>query len=261
MDNKDIFKHYKKDKHFEREFELFLTDPKKEKLDGRVLIYSEVSNHSPNFFFGFGGDVSKLKSKDYDGDFKDAIKYIKRNYKKGFGFANGATYNPDIFREIPGDKLISDYIHEPSEIEDIFRSEILNYVELYNRQSGNHNISDALLNYKSRKEISLPPFSAFELSDIPGYTLSSLSDVFDNKLHDEHIKLDKDKILDYIYMRYILEGERKFSILNIYEEFSSPNEGNINEIQSLIKDLIADGSVKQVEIKNRDVMSHFFKIN
>ena len=236
MDNKDIFKHYKKDKHFEREFELFLTDPKKEKLDGRVLIYSEVSNHSPNFFFGVGGDVKKLEVKDYDHEFKDAIKNKKRIYKKGFGFANGSTYDPDIFREIPGDKLISDYIHEPSEIEDIFRSEIFNYIELYEGQSRNHNVLDALLNYKSRKEISLPLPTPFELSDIPGFTLSSLSDVLDkkNKLQDEHLNLDKDKILDYFYRTNILGRKKKISLLDIYSEFSSPNERNISEIQDFI---------------------------
>jgi len=244
----------------ESEFELILSDPNKEKLDGRVLIYSEVSDYSPKFFFGFGGDINMLKAKDYYHDFREAIKSVKRNVKEGFVVLGGVASDPEIFRRIPGDKIISDKIYYSYEIDRMFKHEIFKYLELYSQQSEYGQVLDSI---NGKKGNILPISSPFELIGIPGYNSSSLIDITgkNTKRIGLSKKIEKNDLLNYIYRRYLLEHKEKISLLDIYSEFSSPQEDNIHEIQSAMKDLFAEGAIKQLFIKDSDILSSYVGIN
>ncbi|MEK6873714.1 MAG: hypothetical protein AABW91_02620 [Nanoarchaeota archaeon] len=255
MNDKPYFEDY----GLENDFELILSDPNKEKIDGRILIYSEVSDYFPNFFFSLGGEINMLETKDYSHDFHEPIKFVKKYVKGGFVFFNGVTSNPEMFRGIPGDKLLSDKIYCSHEIERMFKHELFKYRELYNQQSEYGCVLDSVNGKKS----DILSFSPFEMIDVPGYSFNPLIDISNqnDRRNNSSNKIKKNDLLDYIYRRYLLEHKEKISLLDIYSEFSSSQEDNIDEIQSLMKDLFAEGAIKQLFIKDRNVLSCYVRIN
>ncbi|MEM3113184.1 MAG: hypothetical protein QXI33_02045 [Candidatus Pacearchaeota archaeon] len=249
----------------EYDFELFPID-KSGKLDGRFVMPVRIKDASLSVLT-CGGDINKINLTDYPlaiGDKFKNVKFISKNFRTKFKFGSVSmafdNSDLDFIEEIPGDRILSDKGYDFDRIGTLLEENITKYIELYIK-------GEIVFDNKP-----LSPYNPFELFDVPGFSLNSLDDVTRNrsrvqrntvaiegKSKKEEGKILKDEILQYIYSRYLLQGEREFSLFDIYSEFSSSYEEGINEIQSALEDLMAEGFLRQLSVGDRLVP--YLKIN